>query len=519
MRRQQGRALILARVQWYGPITRNGYSRFDHRATITLRPTSRHRLPLYFYERAYNVFLASLRPLEILGVFTKKAILATVVTFSLAGHWAMAQDSGSIQGTVTDSSGAPVFGAVVAIEGASGYRGMTATDVGGAFKITSLAIGNYSIRISAAGLSDWTADNVRASVNPGSSPVTAVLQVAPEVTTVTVGLSEPELAEEQLKQELKQRVLGVIPNYYVSFEKNPVPLSAKQKFHLGLRTLVDPTTIVASGITAGIQQSMNSYYQWGQGSQAYGKRFAAAYGTVATNLIVTSSLAESAFHQDPRYFYNGQGTKAQRAWYAVESAFRTKGDNGKWQPPYAGVSGAIAAAELSQLYYPGSRTQYTLLGRTLMFHFAGLIALNLGEEFLFKKVTHHAPEVQSAAVPVLQEGSPVPLIAVDGLSAAKVTAGQTVTFVLAEDLTQSGKVLAHAGDVASGEVDKANSPNDPNGIALQRVMLRAGGVNVPLRSSQTRGVAGPAHYKELSESGKVEVTMFVAQSVQFPKPE
>ena len=50
-------------------------------------------------------------------------------------------------------------------------------------------------------------------------------------------------------------------------------------------------------------------------------------------------------------------------------------------------------------------------------------------------------------------------------------------------------------------------------------MLRAGTVNVPLRSSQVRGVAGPAQYKELPESGKVEVTMFVAESVQFPNGE
>jgi hypothetical protein len=449
--------------------------------------------------------------------------LAIFVLLPFAGQWAIAQITGSIQGTVTDSSGAPLFGAVVAVEGADRNRSMTATDAEGAFKISSLTPGNYSIRISAAGMSDWTAENVRASVDPESNPLTAVLQVAPEVTTVTVGVSGDEVAAIQLNQELKQRVLGILPNYYVSYENNPAPLSSKQKFHLGLRTLVDPATFAATGITAGIQQSMNSYHQWGQGSQAYAKRFAAAYGTVATNLMITSVLAESAFHQDPRYFYNGQGTKAQRAWYAIESAFRVKGDNGKWQPPYAGVSGAIAAAEISQLYYPGSRTQYTLLGRTLMFHFAGLVGLNLAEEFLLKKVTHHAPELQSAAaVTVLPEGSPVPLIAVDGLTAGGVTTGQTVTFVLAEDLTQSGKVLAHAGDVASGqvaEVATANSPSDPSSIALQRVTLRAGAVNVPLRSSQVRGVTGPAQYKELPESGKVEVTMFVAQSVEFPKGE
>ncbi|PWU09180.1 MAG: hypothetical protein C5B51_06595, partial [Terriglobia bacterium] len=171
-----------------------------------------------------------------------RRLFALVVLLASAGQWAVAQDTGAIQGTVTDSSGAPIFGAVVAVESADGNRSMTVTDIEGAFKIRSLPLGNYRVKISAAGFSDWTAENVPAPVNPESSPLKAVLQVATEVTTVTVGLSEQEVAAEQLHQELKQRVLGIIPNFYVSYESHPAPLSAKQKFHLGLRTLFDPTT-------------------------------------------------------------------------------------------------------------------------------------------------------------------------------------------------------------------------------------------------------------------------------------
>ena len=46
-------------------------------------------------------------------------------------------------------------------------------------------------------------------------------------------------------------------------------------------------------------------------------------------------------------------------------------------------------------------------------------------------------------------------------------------------------------------------------------MLRAGNVSVPLRRSQVRGVAAPVQYKALPESGKIQVTLFVAQNVQF----
>ncbi len=433
---------------------------------------------------------------------------------------ASAQGAGSIQGKVTDPSGAPIFGAVVTVEGGGGSS-TTVTDMEGAFRISLLPPGNFNVKISASGMSDWTAESVAASA-ADTKPLLAVMQLAPTVTSMTVGLSPKELAEEQVKGETQQRVAGIIPNYFVAYD-NAASLSPQQKFTLSFKTLIDPATFAAVGITAGIQQIRNSYWQFGQGFEAYSERFGANYGSTATNLLLTSVLGASVLHQDPRYFYSGKGTKKQRAWYAVESAFRAKGDNGKWQPPYASVAGTVAAAELSDLYYPGSRTQYTLLGRGLMFHFGGLIALNLGEEFFLKKFTSHAPRESAASVPTLREGTPVKLIAVDGFGSEGVAGGQTVTFVLAEELTQRGRDLARTGDVASGvvaEVTAGNSPDAAGSVALQKMMLRASGnIDVPLRSNQARGAATPVQYHELPGSGKVEITLFVAEDVAFPEAE
>lgn len=444
----------------------------------------------------------------------------TLVILWLVGPCAMAQSVGSIQGRVTDPSGEPVYGAVVIVEGVNGGRHTTVTDRQGAFQVSSLAPGNYSVKISASGFSDWSATNVPVLVTQQSNPLAAVLRVAPETTTVTVGLKPQEVAAVQLNQELKQRALGVIPNYYVSYESHPAPLTAKQKFHLTTKLLFDPTTIAAVALTAGIQQKENSYYQFGQGAEGFAKRFGADYATASENLLITSVLADSVLHQDPRYFYDGHGTIAQRTWYAFESAFRTKGDNGKWQPPYAGILGSIASSEISQTYLPGSRTQYTLLGRSLMFHFAGIVGVNLCEEFLLPKLTSHKPEASSVANrTVLREGTPVPLIAVEGFDTTGAGPGQTVTFVLANDLTVSGKVVAKAGDVASGEVgqvSRSSGSGKAGSVTLERVKLLAGNVNVPLRSSQARGGGGPIQYRVLPGSGKIEVTLFVAENEQFP---
>jgi hypothetical protein len=143
-----------------------------------------------------------------------------------------------------------------------------------------------------------------------------------------------------------------------------------------------------------------------------------------------------------------------------------------------------------------------------MFHFVGQVAVNLGQEFLLKKLTSHKPELQSAASTVLREGTPVRLIAVHGLSAEEAQDGRSVALILAEDLIVNGKVLARAGGIASGEAIS---------VMLEGVLLRAGNVDVPLRSSQARGGTGPVQFRELPESGKIELTLFVAKDVEFPE--
>ncbi len=72
------------------------------------------------------------------------------------------EEAGSIQGKVTDSSGAPIFGAVVTVQDEGGTS-TTVTDMEGAFQISRLRPGNFNVKISASGMSDWTAESVAAS--------------------------------------------------------------------------------------------------------------------------------------------------------------------------------------------------------------------------------------------------------------------------------------------------------------------------------------------------------------------
>ncbi|MGB8581513.1 MAG: hypothetical protein WCD47_11880 [Candidatus Sulfotelmatobacter sp.] len=77
---------------------------------------------------------------------------------------------------------------------------------------------SYQIKIAAKDFADWTSPAI--TLEPGQFKiVTGVqLRVATERTTVDVHYDPVQVATEQFKAEEKQRVFGIIPNFYVSYE-------------------------------------------------------------------------------------------------------------------------------------------------------------------------------------------------------------------------------------------------------------------------------------------------------------
>ncbi len=129
---------------------------------------------------------------------------------------------GSISGTVVDGSGAVVAGARVTLtrEGPSASQELR-TGADGQFSFAGIAPGPFHLSIASAGLETNTASGI---LHAGEFCIVPpiVLQVATAMTEVRVVLSPAEVAEEQVKDQEKQRVLGVIPNFYVSYVPNPL---------------------------------------------------------------------------------------------------------------------------------------------------------------------------------------------------------------------------------------------------------------------------------------------------------
>lgn len=425
--------------------------------------------------------------------------------------------SGTVRGTVTDSSGAGIGAAIVSLQlaGATAQR-TTLTDQTGSFHFSAVEPGSYSLSITAAGFTDQTAKvSVTAGDNPPLSPI--VLQIAPSISKVDVGLPPHELAVQQVHAEEKQRVLGIFPNFYVSYEPNAAPLTAAQKFQLGLRTIIDPEVILGNAAGAGIEQWHNTNRQFGQGMEGYGKRFGADYGTDVIHIFIGHALTQSLFHQDPRYFYKGTGSLGSRFLYAIGTAFVAKGDNGHWQPDYSDMLGGLAAHEISALYYPATSRPGLRAFHAFLLGFSGRATSHLMQEFVYRKVTTHVPKALSRRHPVLREGTPVSLFSVQDLRSATPQPARPVTFVLAKDIGIDGIIAAKAGSKVEGQVTYSAVPSagkvDSMHLSLENVHLKIGETDVPLRSTPRKTGAGGLEYQWLEDTGRIAVVLYVARDV------
>jgi hypothetical protein len=164
--------------------------------------------------------------------------------------------------------------------------------------------------------------------------------------------TQEEIAEVQLKAEEKQRIGGIIPNYYVVYNHNAAPLNVRQKGELTGKLFIDPYVFLANGIGAGIDQARNSNKGFGQGMQGYGKRLGASYLDFATSVGIDKFVMPALFKQDPRYFYKGIGSKKSRLAYAVSRAFVCQGDNNKAQFCYSSLISQFGTGFLTNYYFP-----------------------------------------------------------------------------------------------------------------------------------------------------------------------
>jgi Carboxypeptidase regulatory-like domain len=307
--------------------------------------------------------------------------------------------SGAIRGTIVDKTGTLLAGVHVRLtrdEQNAGTEVISGED--GQFEIVNAAPGPFQLAFTATG---FAAQVYAGTLHSGE--VLAVpevtLQVATEVTTVRVEESTIEIAQEQIHEQEKQRVLAIIPNFYVSYDANPAPLDTKQKYELAWKSTLDPATFVVAGAIAGVQQATNSFSGYGQGAQGYAKRYGATYADILTGTFLGSAVFPSLMHQDPRYFYKGTGSVKSRFYYAIANAVICKSDTMHWQLCYSSLLGSLVAGGISNAYYPASDRGAALTFENFGIGIGATAGVNLLQEFVLRKLTPHSSKKPDPANP------------------------------------------------------------------------------------------------------------------------
>ena len=309
-----------------------------------------------------------------------------------AGVPQRARQAGSISGKVVDQSGANIVGAVVKLIHQGESSELEATSgKDGQFVFSNVAPGDFRLSFSFPGLAS---QELSGTVRSGENYVTPVIMlvIPTQVTEVVVRLTQQELADVQIKEQEKQRVLGIVPNFYVSYERNAVPLSAKHKFELAWKSASDPVALAGVGLMAGIDQAADRWGAYGQGAQGYAKRYGATYANVFTSTFIGGAVMPSLLKQDPRYFYKGTGSTKSRILYALASSVMCKGDNGRWQPNYSNVIGSFAGAGMQALYLPANdRRGSGFVVSSALIRLGETSLTGVLQEFVFSKLTPNRP--------------------------------------------------------------------------------------------------------------------------------
>jgi Carboxypeptidase regulatory-like domain len=303
---------------------------------------------------------------------------------------APAPQGARIAGTVTDTNNDIIPGATIVVESPLQNSQTAVSNDNGFFQIDNVEPGTpHQITISAKGFADWNSSGV--VLSPGQFDLLndIKLRLLGEATSVTVVASREELAVEQVKIAEQQRVLGIIPNFYVSYDKDAVALTPKLKFQLALRVSVDAVTFAGTGFLAAMNQASH-YPDYQEGWKGYGQRFGAVYVNDLTDIMIGGAILPSVLHQDPRYFYQGTGTNKSRLMHALSSPIICKGDNGRWQPNYSSLGGYLASGAIANAYYPESNRGAKLVLNTFAVDFSANVANGLLQEFVLRKLTPSA---------------------------------------------------------------------------------------------------------------------------------
>ena len=188
-------------------------------------------------------------------------------------------------------------------------------------------------------------------VNEAGGRVEAPLPETPEIAPATA--DPAQTAAGGANPITRRHEAGTFDRFIDPSEIAP-RLSVGDKILTGMRASVSDFAVAGWVGSALYGQAFDRSPNYGQNFKGFSQRLGAAAARNTSESIFSDSVFSPIFHTDPRYYQLGPGHgTVHRAAYAVSRVFITKTDGGAQTVNFALLSGNLAGATLTQLYYPG----------------------------------------------------------------------------------------------------------------------------------------------------------------------
>jgi hypothetical protein len=140
----------------------------------------------------------------------------------------------------------------------------------------------------------------------------------------------------------------VFPDIALNTER----LSTGEKFQLFVDNSISVHTITWAMLGSAVGQADDSPTGYGQGWDAYAKRFGSSMGRQASSEFFGTFILASALHEDPRFYPEVKPAFFHAVKYSVQRVFVTRNDDGRDVVNWAGMGGPLMAEGLANVYWP-----------------------------------------------------------------------------------------------------------------------------------------------------------------------
>jgi hypothetical protein len=140
----------------------------------------------------------------------------------------------------------------------------------------------------------------------------------------------------------------IFPDIAMSTER----FSTGQKFELFVDNSISLDTVFYAAASSAVAQAADSPSGFGQGWEAYGKRFGTSMARQASAEFFGTFIIASATHEDPRFYAEVNPTFGRAVKYSLKEVFVMRNDDGHDVVAWSRLGGPLLGEGLANVYWP-----------------------------------------------------------------------------------------------------------------------------------------------------------------------